>query len=138
MPSRLIAALGVAAVLAAGCGSSTSTTTSPSTVTSPTTISWIGNFGPKGSAARQFTASQSGTVTVTLNSLTPLLDEIGIGIGVPDAASGGCALTQEVAGVPGTDPLITATVDAGARCVKIFDTGLTTLNETFSITLVYP
>ncbi len=139
MTPRAIATLVVLSAFAAACGSNSTSATSPSTVTSPTTISWTGNFGPNGSAARQFITSQSGTVTVTLISLTPSLDAIGVGIGVPDAtASGGCAVTQEVTGVPGTDPLISAPVNTGTYCVKIFDTGLTTLNEVFSITLVYP
>lgn len=126
--------------LTASCGSNpTATTTTPSAVTSPLTEIWSTNFGPKGSAARQFTAAKEGTVTITLASLTPPLDNVGVGIGTPSTTGdGGCTLSQAVDSVPSTDPLITTTVAAGVFCVKIYDKGLATFNETFSITVVHP
>lgn len=138
---RIITTLAAGFILVAvtaACGSKAATATTPSTVVSPLTETWSSNFGPKGSAARQFTASQGGTVTVTLGALTPSLDEVGLGIGVPQATDGGCTLTQAVTTVPSIDPAITATVDPGQFCVKIYDTGLTIYNEIFSIAVVHP
>lgn len=126
--------------LTASCGSNPITATAtPAAVTSPLTEIWSTNFGPKGSAARQFTAAKAGTVTITLGSLTPSLDGVGVGFGTPSTTGdGGCTLSQEVTSVPSTDPLITTTVPGGVFCVKIYDVGLATFNETFSIAVVHP
>src|SRR5664279_4991040 len=78
-----------------GCGAVTSPTT-PTTTTTSTSVTWASSFPAKGAVARQFTASKAGTVTVTLNTLSAVLGTVGLGIGVPQAGSAGCALTQEV------------------------------------------
>ena len=61
-----------------------------------------------------------------------------MGIGLRNATSTACLLTKEVITTAGSAPQLSATVDAGNYCVKLFDTGTLTTPMTFTITLSYP
>ena len=130
----LLAALLLAAI---GCDDA-STATSP-TVTSPVTETFSGQFIPGGSAARSFTAASSGTVSLTLTQIGPPADVVvGFGIGIPQANGSGCYLTQTVQAGAASTPQITAAVDAGAYCLRLYDTGSLTAKVAFSVTIVRP
>ena len=92
----------------------------------------------QGASSRTFTASQGGTVRLTLQSLGAPATAIGLGIGIPRVDGGGCVLTQSVTTGPGAGPHITATVAAGIYCVRVFDTGTLPGPATFSVQIVYP
>jgi ABC-type glycerol-3-phosphate transport system substrate-binding protein len=130
-----------AAMSAAGCGDSMTPTapTTTTTTTSPVTVTYSTTFGPRGAAARAFTASQAGTVSVTLVSAGPPSDvALGLGVGIPRADGGGCSLAQSVTTSAGPNAQIVATVDAGNYCVRIFDAGSLTDPVAVTVTLVHP
>jgi hypothetical protein len=70
--------------------------------------------------------------------VSPSPGAVGLGVGIPQVGNGGCALEQALDATPATDPLITAAVDPGVFCVKVWDLGTITGSVTVSITLVYP
>jgi hypothetical protein len=132
-PHRFARVLLLAALMVStGCDSKspTSPTTTP---TSPVTETWTGIVGAAGTASRSFTSNQSGTITVTLTtSGVPL----GIGLGVPRTANGGCRLTvSQVVTAGGT---VSTTADAGNYCVQLYDDGAVVSQAAFIVTIVYP
>jgi hypothetical protein len=122
----------VAAGIASGCGADTTTPTTVTT-TSPVTESWTGVLGPGGTASHSFSTSQPGTITVTLMaSDVPL----GLGIGVPRAANGGCRLAASQVDAAGL--AVSAPADAGSYCVEVYDGGSVGNQAGFAIQIVYP
>jgi hypothetical protein len=118
---------------------SNNTTTPPATTTPPPagpgteTLNAI--MAPGGTAVRTFTASAAGTVTVTLNVTNPTT-VVGLGIGVPGTAAGGCDMTSTVNTSGGAAPQITASVGAGDFCAGTFALGTSTIGPTGVIVLV--
>ena len=129
--------MAVLALAAAGCDDA-STATSP-TVTSPVTETFNGQFLPGGTAARAFTAAQSGTVSITLTQIGPPADVVvGLGIGIPQSNGTGCLLTQTIQTGASSSPQLTVSVDAGSYCVRLYDTGTLVTPVSFNVTIVRP
>lgn len=132
----LVSGLLILAIAMAACGDAT-TPTAPTT--SPVTETFSGQFIPGGGASRAFTAASSGTVSLTLTSITLATGATaGFGIGIPQANNAGCLLNQVVQAAGSATPQITATVEAGTYCVRVYDTGALTVPVAFSITIVRP
>ena len=132
-----IALLG--AVLSSACGDDSSTTTEPTPVrSSPVTESFQSNLTPRGSVWRLIDAIQTGTMTATLSATDQPSTVVGMGIGLRNATSTACLVNKEVITTAGSAPQLSATVDSGNYCVKLFDTGTLTTPMTFTITLTYP
>lgn len=123
------------ASLAAACG--TDTTIAPST-TSSTTLAFSSAVVPGGASSRAFVVSKAGTLTVTLSSAGAATTIVGLGLGIPNPSGTGCNLTTAVTTTPGANPQLTASVDAGAYCVRIYDVGTLTDSVGFAITIVRP
>jgi hypothetical protein len=123
----------VSSLLSSACGDET--VTAPSTVTSPTTVSWTTLVGPGGTASRSFTATQAGVVTLTLTNAAFPLE---IGIGVPRSSGSGCLLSASVTATQGSSPQLTASVEQGNYCVKVYDAGVITDPIPFTMQIVYP
>jgi hypothetical protein len=91
-----------------------------------------------GSSAHTFPVSQSGTVIITLTSVTPS-SIVGLGIGIPGASSSTCILSRSLNATAGSTPQITIPVDAGTYCVQLYDPGgLTAPGVSFSTTIAHP
>ena len=92
-----------------------------------------------GTAARTFTASQAGTVTLTLTSVTPSTI-VGIGIGIRGPSGGPtCLLSSSADATPGAAPQLTAAVDAGTYCAEVYDAGyVNSSGVAFSMTINHP
>ena len=133
----MFAALGLAALLAASCDDA-STATSPTT-TSPVTETFAGQISPGGSAARSIASASSGTISITLTQIGPPADiAVGLGVGIPQSDGAGCYLTQSTVTGASSTPQITAAVEAGAYCLRLFDMGALTAPVAFSVTIVRP
>jgi hypothetical protein len=124
------------AALAAACADN-STGTSPTAVAGPETFA--GQFGIGGGAARAFVAAAAGDVTLTLTEAGPPAGVgLGLAIGIPRANDSGCNLTQTVRAVAATAPQLTAPVQAGTYCVRLYDIGELTSQVAFSVTILHP
>lgn len=133
----MLAAFGLATLLVASCNDA-STATSP-TSTSPVTETFVGQLIPGGSAARSITSASSGTLSLTLTQIGPPADiAVGLGVGIPQSNGTGCYLTQWTATGAASTPQISAAVEAGVYCLRLFDTGALTSPVAFSITIVRP
>jgi hypothetical protein len=129
------------AAFGAACGNSNSTTTAPSTTSSPTTETLNGSMAPKGQAIRTFTATQAGTVSVTLASAgPPSTIVLGLGVGIESTTTGDiCQFSRTVNTPAGTTPQITVSVDAGKYCAGTYDIGnVGTAGITVAITVTHP
>ncbi len=135
-PLRLLVFL--LAVSSGACGES-ATTTSPSTTTSasPATFTFASLIGPRRSAARTFTTSVAGTITVTLSSLGDPDKVIGLGVGV-SAGTAPCSLATSVLTGPASTAQIAVSADAGSYCVQVWDPGVLTRETPFELTVVHP
>ncbi len=108
---------------------------------SSTTDTFTSNIAVGGTTTRTFTASRSGTVTVTLQSVSPN-STLGVGLGIPSLAGTGCSLTRFVRTAGSGTPQITAPVDLGSYCVRVSDVGSLILppsgTATFTLVIVHP
>lgn len=97
------------------------------------------NLPVQGLVTRTLTVVQPGTVRVTLQSVGPPANTVvGLGLGFWRPDGTGCSLSQSVVTPAGTAPQITAPVDPGVYCIKVFDTGTLTDTVAFSIQVVFP
>ncbi len=133
--------LGTACLLAlcsAACGDDSTTTTAPTTTTGGGTSTLSSSVQPNGGSFRFFTASQAGTVSVTLAGTNPPGVALGLGLGIPGVNNIGCTLSV-VTRATGGAATLTVPVDAGAYCAGVYDLG--TLSEGgvgFEVRIVYP
>jgi hypothetical protein len=130
-----IAIIGLAAVVTcAACGS----TTSPSsTDTAATVDTYSSILQPKGSVSRSIQA-KAGTVTLQLSSMSPNDVAVGVGLGQYDA-SGGCAMTSSVVTIAdASTPQITADLQTGTYCVRLYDVGTLVSAVTFTVSITHP
>ncbi len=112
------------AFAAAACSGNSTTPTTPTTpAPAPGTETFTGQLAPGGVAIHQFTASATGTVSVTLTATDPPSMLVGLGIGVPGGNLGTCDMTKSVQARPGAAAQLTATVEAGVYCAGAFDVG---------------
>jgi hypothetical protein len=134
-----VLSLVLAVISAASCSNNPSTPTPTPTPTrsSPATENFTSNLTVQGSAWRYINAIAAGTVTATLTTTDQPSTVVGLGIGLRSSGSG-CLVTREVIAPAGSSPRIDATVDAGAYCIKIFDTGTLTTPMNFTVSITYP
>jgi hypothetical protein len=124
MRSLRLAFVCALALAGAACSNSDSSTadTAPSAPTAGT-VTFSGTMAPGGTAIRQFDASASGTVSVTLTTTDPASTLVGLGIGIPGANIGACDMTKTIQTRAGSTAQLTAAVDAGSFCAGAFDVG---------------
>jgi hypothetical protein len=104
---------------------------------SPGSDSFTSNIPLGASVSHSLNASQNGTITVNLSGLAPTDARIGVGLGVPRADAAACNLTMYINATTGSAP-ITALVDRGNYCVRVFDAGALRSPATFTLTNSYP
>jgi hypothetical protein len=121
-----------------GCGEDNVGTTSPSEPTSPTTSHFVGRITVNGSAARVFTISSAGTVTVRLVNAGGPFTVMGLGLGVPFGGVSNCTLSTSLNTASGSAPQIVAPVDPGTYCVALYDVGELRGETDFEVTITYP
>jgi hypothetical protein len=128
-------------LLCTACSNDTATT--PATTTAPTgpgTEAMSAVMAPGGTAIRTFTSSATGIATVTLNSTTPTT-VVGLGIGIPGSAPGGCDMTSTVTTSGGPNPQISVSVGAGNFCAGTFALGAGTIPSSginVTVTIFHP
>ena len=123
------------ATVAAAC-SKDATTTAPST-SATTTLTFSSALVAGGASSHAFVVSKAGTITVPLASLGAA-GPVGLGLGIPNPSGTGCNLTMAVTTSAGANPQLTAAVEAGSYCVRIYDIGRLADSVGFAITIVHP
>lgn len=97
------------------------------------------NLPVQGVVTRTMTVTQPGTLKVTLQSIGPPSNAVvGLGLGLWRPDGTGCSLSQSLNTPAGSAPQISALVEPGTYCVKVFDTGTLGNPVAFSIQLIYP
>jgi hypothetical protein len=93
----------------------------------------------QGATSRSIEASQAGVVGLTLQGVgADGSQPLGIGIGIPRADGSGCFLTQSIFTPPGSTPQLTASVEAGRYCVRVFDPGTLANPVSFQLKIDFP
>ena len=124
---------------AAACGSDNTTPTTPSSTPTAGTSSFTATLAPGGTVIQSFTASTTGTVSVTLTTTNPPATPLGLGIGIPGGNIGACDLTKTVQALPGATAQLTTTVEGGSYCAGAFDIGTVGRNGVLvTITVAHP
>ena len=123
---------------------STACTTYFETPTSPTTASpapdpstFASQLVKGGFASRAFTLTNTGTIQITLSSVTPSV-VVGLGVGIPRPDGSACSLSKSVDTTAGSAPQLAVPADPGTYCVKIYDVGQIEDSVTFAITVTHP
>ncbi len=137
-PSLALAALVLSAMTATACDDND---TPPTTPPAPTTasVTWQTNLANGGASSRSFKTTRTGTVSVTLQSLSAAAGvRAGLGVGIPLADGSGCVLSRSVETTAGATAQLELSVDAGDYCVQVYDLGEITQPTGFTVLLVYP
>lgn len=141
--ARLLLIAALATPFAAACDNgpttpdSTTTTTTTTTTTSPVTETFSSQLAVGGASTRSFNAAKSGTATVTLTSIggsTSL--KVGFALGILDQAGTGCLFSKSSETAAGGQ--LSAAVDAGTYCVRVYDLGTLAATTNFTVTIVRP
>jgi len=111
--------------------------TAPSTGTS-TTDTFNGALAPNGSLVFTFSVATSGSVAVTLASVSPATTSP-LALGVGPSSSGSCTVANSTSGaIAGGNPQLSATENPGTYCVKVSDAGSLTATSTVTVTVTHP
>jgi len=140
--SRLsLAAIGLLCivVLESGCGFFSDDATSPTAVAT-VTETFSGTLAAQVSSVFVFSVTQSGTIAVTLTSLSPTTTvPVALGIGTSTVGATTCTTTSSTpTATAGSSPQITIDGQPGAYCIVIHNVGSVTTASTFTITVVHP
>jgi hypothetical protein len=137
MKSVTACALALSAVLC-GCGKNATPTAPTPTRTSPVTETFSSNLVVQGAVWRIVTAAQAGTLTATLTTTSQPSTVVGVALGVRSGTGTSCLLNTSVTAAAGSAPHLSAQVDPGDYCVKLFDVGGLNTTMSFTLTIVYP
>jgi len=110
-------------------------TTTPSASTKNDVF--ISSLSVHGTSSKSFTVGTAGTLSVSLDGVTPATS-IGLGVGLFRTDGGGCALSRSIVSTAGVTSQISAPIDPGNYCVKVFDVGTLTDPVAFSIGFSHP
>lgn len=139
---KRIARFLLATALLSACGKDTPSTTSPTpNVAAPSVfVNWEGTLAVGATRFYSFPVSQTGTVNLTLTSLTDptgdLTTPVQVSIGFPAGTS--CTATSSATTVAGTEVHVSNTYDAGTLCARISDVGNLVGPATFRLLIAYP
>lgn len=140
--SRILMPWLAAAIAAgAGCGTTPPSTPTVPTVSVPVVVETYTDALPQlGSKFYSFSTSSSGSISLTLLSLTEngaaSTDQLSLAIGQPLATD--CSIIQNANASPGTTAQVTLTEPAGVYCARIFDGGTLTNPATFTVNIAHP
>jgi hypothetical protein len=113
-----------------------------STTASAVTATFEGTVDAGGASFYSFTASQAGTVSITLASLSlpglPAALSVPMQLGVGTPAGIGCTVDASADALPGLTPQFTTTVSSGIHCVNLADLGRLPASAHFAIRFTYP
>ena len=155
MKSVGFCALGLALVLAVSAcdnGSSASTTTAPAPPTTTETLTGsvlaaVG--GVQQSSFVKFTVGQAGTVAITLTKATEVFTDstppnpsvnVGLALGIMDAAGTSCAVATQVSLVSAASPPTFSVpfLAAAAACLQVSDQTVQTGRVDYTLVITHP
>jgi len=132
MKRLLVWTLAAALAGSVGCSDPVAPAT-PTPAPATTTEAFTGTLLVLGSNTHQFTVSQIGTVTVSVDSIVPGA-AVGIGVGTPSGAS--CLLLQNLTAVAGPNAQISGTATIiGTFCISVFDVGNLVESVDYAVTV---
>jgi len=121
-----------------GCNSNTTPTT-PTTTPTPTmtTDTFQGTLNPNGAKTFSFALAAAGAVTATLTTVSPDSTlAIGVALGTWDGAA--CTIAKADDNAAQGAILTVVASGVGSVCVRVYDVGNLTADESFVVTVVHP
>ena len=137
---KVLAALAVAGLLTAACGSDSTTT--PTAPTGPSTEVFSGTLDVQGSSFYSFTTTTSGQVSITYASLVatqpgPALNSVlALALGAPLGTD--CNVTNSINAAPGLTAQLVSTLPPATYCARVADIGSLTASVNFTVRIVHP
>ena len=105
---------------------------------STTTDTFNGSLAPNGSLVFTFSVSTSGSVAVTLTTVSPATTGP-LGLGVGPSSNGTCTIANATSGATaGGSPQLSATENPGTYCVKVSDAGTLVTTSNVTVTVAHP
>ena len=109
----------------------------PSDASSSGTISYSSSVLPGGYTSRNFGVAAAGVAAVTMDSFSPAsVSALGIGLGFQRNDGSGCEVSTVITASVGGQ--LTAPVDPGVYCVRVFDPGTLTGPANFALRILHP
>ena len=108
-------------------------TTSPSTVSE----SYSGALETRSVFSRTFIVGKAGTVKLTLTSLAPPSQQIGLGLGTPGVGLS-CDLNVTVKATGTAAAQLASQVNPGRYCFEVYDLGTLTDAVSFTLLIEHP
>jgi hypothetical protein len=107
--------------------------------TSPSTASesYNGVLETRGFFSRTFVVAKAGTVKLTLTSLAPPSQQIGLGLGTPGVGLS-CDLTVTVKATGTAAAQLASQVNPGRYCFEVYDLGTLTDAVSFTLLIEHP
>ena len=109
----------------------------PSSSGQPSTDSFPSLVYPQGANTHYFGVNYSGTLRVTLSGVSPPVP-LGLAIGISGSSSPQCNVYSSQAADAGATLEMSAAVDKGIYCVKVYDVGQITDRVKFALTVIHP
>ena len=134
---RALLALSTAALMAACGDSDTLTPTTPTPPRVDITEVFAGEVNRNGAVTHPFLAEAGGTVTVTLDSLTPeAVSVIGVSLGTWNGTACQIVIANDNAAQGAR--VVGNAATAGNLCVRIYDVGRIPALAAYQVTVVHP
>jgi len=121
----------------AACGDNLTTTTPTDTTTTTVTDTFPGAINPNGGATHTFATARSGSITVTLNALSPdNTVTVGLSLGTWNGESCQTVIARDSTTM-GNSIVGTASA-SGSFCVRVYDVGKLTESTSYDVQVVHP
>ena len=125
------------ALTSTACGDDLSTTTPTDTTTTTSTDTFPGAINPNGGATHTFATARSGSVTVTLSTLSP--DNtltVGLSLGTWNGESCQTVIARDTTKMG--ESIVGTASAAGNFCIRVYDVGKLTASTSYEVTVVHP
>lgn len=127
----------VLALVTAACDDSVTTTTPTEPTPPATTEVFNGTINPNGAFTHTFSTARSGSVTATLNSLSPDASlRTGLSLGTWNGFSCQNVITKDDAVVGNS--IVGSVSSAGNLCVRVYDVGSFVEPTSYEVQVVHP
>lgn len=129
----------ILAVTVGACNSSTGTTTTPTTpTTASTTETYSDTIWHSGSKTYPFAQTVAGTITITLDSVSPL-STMALGVAIGTWSDPVCTTVTKNDNARAGQTALSGTATAGNYCVLVYDSGNIPYNSsvTYQVQVVH-
>jgi len=99
---------------------------------------FTGTIKPQGFDTHTFSVNKTGEISIKITALAPL-DNVSVGVIWGQASSAGTCVSAIQSNLANLNiPAITGSIYSGSYCVVVYDLGILTADETYSVLVSHP